>query len=131
LSPPWIAAFNEAVAPIDLPAPAADAALSVRDGEFATCLMAREGSGDTVSVTLGVAHGRLAMAGGAGPDAAVTVRVGREEAVSFLAGAWAPTPALAAGRAQVRGDLPVLRATGEALATLQPHLVGLRAETEY
>ncbi len=125
-----MAAFNEAVAPVDLPPPA-DAALSVRDGEFALCLVARDESGDTVSVTLGVRHRRLAMTGGTVPDAAVTVRVGREDAVSFMAGAWAPTTALAAGRAQIRGDLPVLRATGDALEALQPHLAGLKAVTEY
>ncbi len=130
LGPGWIAAFDEAAALVDLPVPPDGAALSVRDGEFATSLVVVDETGDTVSVTLGVRQGRMVMTAGATPDAAVTVRVGREEAAAFMTGAWAPAAALAAGRAQIRGDLPVLRATGESLETLQPHLAGLWAETD-
>jgi hypothetical protein len=131
LSPEWIVAFDEAVAAVDLAPPAEDSALAVRDGMFATGLIARDEAGPTVSVTLEVRHGRMTMTGGSPSDAAVTLRVGWDDAVSFMAGDWAPTPALVAGRAQILGDLSVLRATGIALQILQPHLAGLRADTEY
>ncbi len=128
LSPEWIAALNEAALLVELPAPPADAGLSVRDGGFATAVIAGDGSGATVTVT--VDGGRLAVTGGATPEAAVTVRVGWDDARSLLAGAWVPTAALAAGRAQIRGDLGVLRACGVALETLQPHLADLWADTD-
>jgi hypothetical protein len=131
LSPEWIVAFDEAVAPVDLAPPAEDSALAVREGMFATCLIAHDDAGLTVSVTLEVRQGRMTMTSGATSEAAATLRVGWDDAVSFMAGAWAPTTALAAGRAQVRGDLSVLRATGIALQVVQPHLDGLRADTEY
>jgi len=130
LSPEWIVAFDEAVAAVDLAPPAEDSALAVRDGMFATGLIAHDDAGLTVSVTLDVRDGRMTMRGGATSDAAVTLRVRWDDAVSFMAGAWVPTPALAAGRAQILGDLSVLRATGIALQVLQPHLGDLRADTE-
>jgi hypothetical protein len=124
-------AFDQAVAAVDLAPPAEDSALAVRDGMFATCLIAHDGADLTVSVTLQVRDGRMTMTGRAPSDAAVTLRVSWDDAVSFMAGAWAPTAALADGRAQISGDLSVLRATGIALQVLQPHLDGLRADTEY
>ena len=131
LSPEWVAAFGEAVSPIEVPETGADAGLAVRHGEFATCVMARTESGDTVSVTLTVAGGRLTARAGAARDAAVTVRVGWNDAIAFMAGTWAPTTGLAGGRAQVRGDLCVLRATGLALEAVQPYLFALREDTGY
>jgi hypothetical protein len=128
LGPEWIAAFNEAALLVDLAAPPADAGLSVQDGGCATAIIAGDGSGTSVTVTVG--GGRLAITGGATPEAGVTVRVGWNDARCLLAGAWVPTAALAAGRAQIRGDLGVLRACGLALETLQPHLAGVWAETE-
>ncbi len=130
LSPEWIAAFDEAALLVELPAPPADAGLSVRDGGFATAVIAGDGSATSVTVTVTVDGGRLAVTGGATAEAAVTVRVRWDDARSLLAGAWVPTTALAAGRAQIRGDLGVLRACGVALETLQPHLAGLWADTD-
>jgi hypothetical protein len=131
LSPEWIVAFDEAVAAVDLAPPAEDSALAVRQGMYATGLIAHDDGDRSVSVTLEISQGRMTMRAGATPEAAVTLRVGWAEAASFLAGAWSPTPALAAGRAQIRGDLSVLGATGIALQVLQPSLARLQADTEY
>jgi hypothetical protein len=124
-------AFDEAVAAVDLAPPAEDSALAVRQGTFATGLIAHDDGGRSVSVTLRIGDGRMTMTAGATPEAAVTLRVGWDDAASFLAGAWSPTPALAAGRAQIKGDLSVLAATGIALQVLRPSLGGLQADTEY
>jgi hypothetical protein len=130
LRPPWVAAFNAAVSDVDIAAPASDAGLSVSGGEFATGVTVGDGSGETVAVTLRVAGGLLTLTDGAADDADVTVRMGRDDAVAFLAGRWAPGPALTAGRSQIRGDLSALRATGLVLEAVQPRLSGLWADTE-
>jgi hypothetical protein len=125
-----VAAFNAAVADVDIAAPSSDAGLSVSGGEFATAVVVGAESGETVAVTLGVAGGRLTLTDGAAGDAVVTVRLGRDDAAAFLAGTWAPGPALTAGRAQIRGDLSALRATGVVLEAVGPRLRGLWAQTE-
>jgi len=131
LSPAWIAAFGEAVAGVAVPGPSGDAGLAVRDGTFATGVIARDPSGVVHGVTLRVSGHRISLTGGASPDAAVTVRVGWDDAIDLMGGAWVPAPALRTGRAQVRGDLAVLRATGVALQAVQPHLTALSADTDY
>jgi hypothetical protein len=131
LGPDWIAAFGEALALVDLPAPAADAGLSVGDGDVATVLIVGDVRGDMVAVTVRLSGRRLMLVSGNDPDAAVTLRVGGADAVAFLGGGWEPAPALAAGWCQVRGDLSVLAATRAALAAVQPQLVDLRADTEF
>jgi hypothetical protein len=129
-SAPWVAAFDEAVAAVEIPGPTAHSGLSVGAGEFATCVMARTESGDPVTVTLRVVGGRLTLTEGGAPDVAVTVRVGWDDAMAFLAARWTLGPALTTGRSQVRGDLSALGAMAGALEAVQPCLSGLWAETE-
>jgi hypothetical protein len=71
------------------------------------------------------------MSTGSRADAGATVRVPWSDAIAFLAGSWAPAPVLRTGRAQVRGDIAVLRATGLALEAVQPHLRALAQDTGY
>jgi hypothetical protein len=131
LSPQWVVAFNEAVAGVDIPAPSAGDALTVGDGEFATTVIVGDGPGDRTTVTVDVCGGRISLTTGDDPAATATLRVGWDDAASFLDGAWSPTAALAGARAQVRGDLSVLKATGVVLGAVRPHLGHLRAGTDY
>lgn len=131
LSAEWVAAFDEAVAQAPLPARSDGDALAVRGGVFATSVVARAESGETVAVTVTVADGRLTMRTGATADAGATVRVPWTDAVAFMAGSWSPISALGAGRAQVRGDVAVLEATGLALAAVQSSVAVLGEDTEY
>jgi hypothetical protein len=131
LSPEWVAAFNEAVAGVDIPAPSAGDALTVGDGQFATSVIASDGSGAPTAVTVDVSGGRISLTTGTDPGATATLRVRWGDAIAFLDGTWAPTPALAGARAQVRGDLSVLKATGVVLGAVRPHLGHLRAGTDY
>jgi hypothetical protein len=131
LSAEWVAAFNRAVADVRLPAVSADDGLALGDGVFATTVLARARSGETVAVTLTVADGRLSMTTGAAADAAGTVRLAGSDAIAFLAGSWSPATALPTGRAQVRGDVAVVRATSRALEAVQSRLVALGEGTEY
>jgi SCP-2 sterol transfer family len=131
LSAEWVAAFDQALADVDLPAVSADDGLAVGHGVFATSVMARAESGDTVAVTLTVADGRLTMSTGASADAGAAVRMPWSDAIAFMAGSWSPTTALSAGRAQVRGDVAVLEATSRALEAVQSRLRLLGEGTEY
>jgi hypothetical protein len=131
LSAEWVTAFDEALAHVRLPAVSADDGLAVRDGVFATSVIAGTDTGETVAVTVTVADGRLTMSTGATTDAGATVRVPWREAVAFMAGTWSPPTALRTGRAQVRGDVAVLEATSLALAAVQSHLGALVENTGY
>jgi hypothetical protein len=57
-------------------------------------------------------------------------RLGWADARAFLAGAWEPTTARRAHRAQVLGDLGVLIATVDVLGAVRPQLSALVAGTE-
>jgi hypothetical protein len=71
------------------------------------------------------------MSTGATADAGATVRVPWNDAIAFLTGSWSPSTALRTGRAQVRGDVAVLRATRLALEAVQTRLGVLGQDTEY
>jgi hypothetical protein len=132
LSDPWIADVNRALADIDIPAVNGPAAgLAVRHGVFSTTLQVDQDSGTDRHVTVHIAAGRLTLSAKPAPEAAVTVRLSGPDARAFMSGTWEPGPALAAGRAQVRGDLAVLDATTIVLAGVAPQLSGLLADTEY
>jgi hypothetical protein len=132
LSPQWVDAFNAAVRDTALPEPAEDAGISARAGAYAWCQVVTggpaTGDGDR-AVTLRVADGRVTMEQGEAPDAAVTIRIGWDDARAMALGRLAPTEAIAAGRARVRGDLAVLRAGQSVLDALAPQLAGLRSAT--
>jgi putative sterol carrier protein len=67
--------------------------------------------------------------GGAGA-ADVTVSLGRQDAFAMARGSLSAADALAGGRIRVRGDLSVLAAAQDVLASLAPALGALRARTE-
>ena len=131
LSAEWVAAVDEALTDVHVPAVSADDGLALGGGVFATTLMAGAESGETVAVTVTVADGRLTMRAGATADAGATVRVPWPDAIAFMAGSWSPTTALRAGRAQVRGDVAVVAATSLALAAVQAQLGDLGERTQY
>jgi hypothetical protein len=130
LSSEWVAAFDAGVRSVPIAAPAEDAGLGVLDGTYATALIARPASGTAVAVTVRVTDGHLTLTEGADADAGATVRATWEDAQGFLAGTWDPGPALAGGGAQVRGDLAVLRATGDVLRAVHHHVASLLSPSD-
>ncbi len=131
LSPPWVEAFNQALAEVTVAPPGPDAGLAVRDGRFSMCQVVTGGPDGDVEATLRVEEGRVTLSRGGCADAAVTIRLSWDDAVSMAAGALAPGEAIAAGRVRVRGDLSVLAEAQAVLDAVQPHLEKLRDLTEY
>ncbi|HXX89986.1 MAG TPA: SCP2 sterol-binding domain-containing protein [Acidimicrobiales bacterium] len=131
LSAEWVAAFNEAVAGVELPEPDPDADLATRGGAYAWSQVVTGGPAGDVEVTLRVAGRRLSMALRADPDAEVTVRIPWADALAMARGELTPAEAIATGRVRVRGDLAVLRAGQALLAALGPELAALQAATTY
>jgi len=120
-SPEWVAAFNDAVAEVALPAPVDDATLAARDGSFTVAQVVRGGPAGDVATTLVVSPDRVELRSGADEDATVTVVIGWDDAVALSSsGRLSATAALAAGRIRVRGDLGVLVAGQAVLAALAP-----------
>jgi len=134
LSPAWIAAFNEAVGGVEVPEPGPDAGIGTRSGSYAWCQVVSgvpDDPAEDVAVTLRVHDGHLTMEPGAATDAAVTIRLGWDDARALSLGELAPTEAIASGRVRVRGDLAVLNAGQALLDVLAPHLAALHAATTY
>jgi len=134
LSPEWVAAFNEAVHDVEVPGPGADAGVAAASGAYAWSQVVSgvpDEPADGVAVTLRVADGRLHMEPGSAPDAAVTIRIGWDDARAMALGELGPAEAIAAGRVRVRGDLAVLGAGQALLDALAPQLAGLHASTTY
>ena len=134
LSPDWIAAFNAAVGDVEVPEPGTDASLGARSGSYTWCQVVTgvpDGPAEGVAVTVRVRDGRVTMESGKAEDAAVTIRVGWDDARALSLGELAPTEAIAAGRVRVRGDLAVLSAGQALLDALAPHLAPLHAATTY
>lgn len=130
-SPEWVAAFNDAVAEVAVPAPVDGAALAARNGSFTVTQVVRGGPAGDVATTLVVSSDRVELRSGADEDATVTVVIGWDDAVALSSGRLSATAALAAGRIRVRGDLGVLVAGRAVLAALAPHLADLHASTTY
>ena len=119
---------------VELPAPGAEAGIAAGTGAYAWSQVVTDAPGgpaDGVAVTLRVADGHLHMETGSAPDAAVTIRIGWDDARALAVGDLGPTEAIAAGRVRVRGDLAVLGAGQALLAALAPRLAGLHAATSY
>ena len=131
LSPEWVDAFNQAVADVELEAPAPGAGLAVRDGSFSMGQVVTGGPDGDVRTTLKVGAGRVAITSGEAGDTDVTIHLTWPDAVAMAAGELAPGEAIAAGRVRVRGDLSVLAEAQAVLAAVQPHLQELRQRTEY
>ncbi|MHB8330207.1 MAG: SCP2 sterol-binding domain-containing protein [Acidimicrobiales bacterium] len=131
LSASWVAAFNDAVRDLDVPAAGPEAGLGVRDGAFSMRQVVRGGPDGEACTTLRLDGGVLSMDSGEWPTPDVTIVLDWADAVSMVGGRLAPAEALAAGRVRVRGDLSVLTAGQSVLAAAAPRLEELRARTAY
>ncbi|HUC04061.1 MAG TPA: SCP2 sterol-binding domain-containing protein [Acidimicrobiales bacterium] len=142
LSPEWIEAFDAALSGLDLSdAVAAAAAGSIVAGlgsfsvaQIVTGVPAEVASGGNVRTVLRVGDGRASFR--ADPEehvpADVTIVLSYPDARALAQGRLEPADALARGRVRVRGDLAVLVAGQEVLASaaalLGPALASLTDE---
>ena len=136
LSPEWVAAFDGALAGVAIPGPGDDAGLAAIDGRF-TVIQEVHGTptGDvTVVLTVddGTVHVSLAADPVSGAEMAdVAISLSYEDAAALSKGELVAAEALTAGRVRVRGDLSVLVASQQMLASAQPYVQALTADTTY
>lgn len=116
----WVAAFNDAVAGVDVPSDASFRMLQVVDGPDGP-----------VRVGLAAADGRVQMTldPPADPGPQVTVSVSYGDAAALARGELDPARLLAAGRVKVRGDLSVLVRGQAVLAEAAGRLAALSEDT--
>jgi len=136
LSPEWVAAFDAALAGVTVPGPGDDAGLAAIDGRFTVIQEVHGAPIGDVTVALTVSDGTLHLwrpeNHQAGADAAdVTISLSYEDAVALSKGELVAAEALTAGRVRVRGDLSVLVASQQMLASAQPYVQALTADTTY
>jgi hypothetical protein len=134
LGPDWLQAANERLARVSLPDPDPEGPLALRAGLLVVTLVATEPPGELLSedrpagaelaVTLRVEQGRAELVPGRAADAQVTVVLPYSAAVELARGGLQVGEALLEGRVKVRGDLGVLLAGQQLLASLQPALRG-------
>jgi SCP-2 sterol transfer family protein len=142
-SPEWVAAFNAAVADLDVSSVDAGPSLAVTDGGFRVAQVVHDvpGAQETretgeIRVVLALADGRLAMglepADGPTDDPVnVTLSLSYEDAAALSRGEVEPAALIGTGRVRVRGDLSVLVAGQALLAAAAPRLAELQAATTY
>jgi hypothetical protein len=136
LSPEWVAAFDAALDGVTVPGPGEDAGLAAVDGRF-TVIQEVHGAPDgDVTVALTVSDGSLHLSrpdsGRPGAEAAdVAISLSYEDAVALSKGELMAAEALTAGRIRVRGDLSVLVASQQMLASAQPYVQALASDTTY
>jgi putative sterol carrier protein len=136
LSPEWVAAFDAALAGVKVPGPGEDAGLAAVDGDFTVFQEVHGGpTGDlTVALTVsdGSLHLSLPVGEPSGAEAAdVAISLSYEDAVALSKGELVAAQALTEGRVRVRGDLSVLVASQQMLASAQPYVQALAADTTY
>lgn len=136
LSPEWVAAFDAALAGVTVPGPGDEAGLAAVDGRFTVIQKVHGGPSGDVTVALTVRDGTLHLSlpenDQSGADAAdVAISLAYEDAVALSKGELVAAEALTAGRVRVRGDLSVLVASQQMLASAQPHVQALTADTTY
>ncbi len=140
LSPAWVAAFNDALAPVDLSGAAGDGSLVASGGTFSVRQVVDGvpdgGSGPPgpVRTLLVVEGGRVSMVlddGSGVVEPAVTVSLSYPDAAALSRGELPAAEALGTGRVRVRGDLSVLVAGQAVLAAAADHLAALAADTTY
>jgi putative sterol carrier protein len=136
LSPEWVAAFDAALAGVKVPGPGEDAGLAALDGDFTVLQEVHGGpTGDlTVALTVsdGSLHLSLPVGEPSGAEAAdVAISLSYEDAVALSKGELVAAQALTEGRVRVRGDLSVLVASQQMLASAQPYVQALAADTTY
>ena len=136
LSPEWVAAFDAALDGVTVPGPGEDAGLAAVDGRFTVIQEVHGAPGGDVTVALTVDQGTLHLSvapdhQGAADAADVAISLSYEDAVALSKGELVAAEALTAGRIRVRGDLSVLVASQQMLASAQPHVRALTADTTY
>ena len=136
LSPEWVAAFDAALAGVKVPGPGEDAGLAALDGEFTVIQEVHGGPSGDLTVALTVSDGslHLSLPDGEPPGAEaadVAISLSYEDAVALSQGELVAAEALTAGRVRVRGDLSVLVASQQMLASAQPYVQALAADTTY
>jgi putative sterol carrier protein len=135
LSPEWVAAFDAALAGVTVPGPGDEAGLAAVDGRFTVIQEIRGGPNGDVTVALTVSDGALHLSlpenDKSAADADVAISLAYEDAVALSKGELVAAEALTAGRIRVRGDLSVLVASQQMLASAQPHVQALTADTSY
>ena len=136
LSPEWVAAFDAALAGVTVPGPGDDAGLAAVDGRFTVIQEVHGGPTGDVTVALTVRDGTLHLSlpdpDQPGAEAAdVAISLAYEDAVALSKGELVAAEALTAGRVRVRGDLSVLVASQQMLASAQPYVQALTADTTY
>jgi len=139
-SPEWVAAFNAAVADLDVSSVDAGPSLAVADGGFRVAQVVHDGPDDReireIRVVLALADGRLAMGleptdGPTNEPVNVTLSLSYEDAAALSRGEVDPATLVGTGRVRVRGDLSVLVAGQTLLASAAPRLAELQAATTY
>ena len=136
-SPEWVAAFNAAVADLDVSSVDAGPSLAVTDGGFRVAQVVHDGPGASeIRVVLALADGRLAMGleptdGPTNDPVNVTLSLSYEDAAALSRGEVDPAALVGTGRVRVRGDLSVLVAGQALLAAAAPRLAELQAATTY
>jgi SCP-2 sterol transfer family protein len=136
-SPDWVAAFNAAVADLDVSSVDAGPSLTVTDGGFRVAQVVHDGPDDReIRVVLAMADGRLAMGLEPADDPTndpvnVTLSLSYEDAAALSRGKVDPATLVGTGRVRVRGDLSVLVAAQALLAAAAPRLAALQADTTY
>jgi hypothetical protein len=139
-SPEWVAAFNAAVADLDVSSVDAGPSLAVTDGGFRVAQVVHHvpGAQETseIRVILALADGRLTMGLEPTDDPTddpvnVTLSLSYEDAAALSRGEVDPAALIGTGRVRVRGDLSVLVAGQALLAAAAPRLAELQAETTY
>ncbi len=136
-SPEWVAAFNAAIADLDVSSVDAGPSLAVTDGGFRVAHVVHDGPGDReIRVILALADGRLAMGLESADDPTndpvnVTLSLSYQDAAALSRGEVDPATLVGTGRVRVRGDLSVLVAGQALLAAASSQLAGLQADTAY
>jgi putative sterol carrier protein len=137
LSPEWAEAFDAALHGVTVPGPGEDAGLAAVGGAFTVVQEVRGTPDGDLTVVLRVESGSLHLSlqpGVGGTDAVrgdVAISLSYEDAASLSKGELVAADALTEGRIRVRGDLSVLVASQQMLASAQPYLESLTATTTY
>jgi putative sterol carrier protein len=144
LSPEWVEEFNQALSGVVLPGPGPDASLATAGGRFTVVQEIRNSPDGDVRLTLIVDQGSLRVridpfgataTGDADSETEqrvdVTIALSYEDASAMSSGEITPAEALNAGRIKVRGDLSVLVATQELLASARGEAQSVGASTTY
>jgi putative sterol carrier protein len=140
LTDEWVAAFNVAVAGVDLAEVANGRSVRAESGQFrveqhVSGVPGREESSGPLRVVLSVEAGQVTLSEpgeeARGDRSDVVISLSYEDAAALSRGELDPTEALGAGRVQVRGDLSVLVAGQGILASAAGRMAELQANTSY